>query len=49
VVYFPPRIFSKHESVLEHGAITVRFICDRGVMIPLREEFLTRWPAIFSN
>lgn len=21
----------KHESVLEHGAITVRFICDRGV------------------
>lgn len=22
---------SKHESVLEHGAITVRFICDRGV------------------
>ena len=22
---------SKHESVLEHAAITVRFICDRGV------------------
>lgn len=22
---------SKHESVLEHGAITVKFICDRGV------------------
>lgn len=22
---------SKHESVLEHGAITVRFVCDRGV------------------
>lgn len=22
---------SQHESVLEHGAITVRFICDRGV------------------
>jgi len=22
---------SKHESVLEHGSITVRFICDRGV------------------
>lgn len=22
---------TKHESVLEHGAITVRFVCDRGV------------------
>lgn len=22
---------NKHESVLEHGAITVRFVCDRGV------------------
>lgn len=22
---------SKHESVLEHGSITVRFVCDRGV------------------
>lgn len=29
---FIGRMFdSKHESVLEHGAITVRFICDRGV------------------